>query len=299
MNTWADSRKKGGWAGDGYVEWIEGRTIYLSVVFSWHLQRAYQRAVWYRSQGYYVRAGGPAVDLHPDVLAGIAITSLPVSALSRHNPRATFTTRGCIRKCPFCAVPIIEGDLVELADWEPKPIVCDNNLLAASRAHFNRVIDRLKGIKRVDFNQGLDARLLTQHHAERLAELDLFAVRLAWDDTRLESRFMRAFETLRAVGIPKRGIRVYILIGFNDNPQDALYRLETVRGLGATPYPMRYQPLDAQRRNEYVAPNWTHRELTRFVRYWSNLRYTGGIPFAEWDRPQPVKGPAPLFAGLG
>ena len=270
------------WCGDGYAEWIDGDTAYLSVVFSWNLERAYQRAVWLKAFGYRVRAGGPAVALNPAILADVAEIGGNVNALPHHNPNATFTTRGCVRHCPFCAVPRIEGELVELTDWEPRPIVCDNNLLAASVAHFDRVIDRLKPLAGVDFNQGLDSRLLTRHHAERLAELDLYTTRLAWDTTAYERQFLVAYQTLRDAGISARKIRVYVLIGFNDTPEDALYRLETVWALGSFPNPMRYQPLDSHRRNEYIAPAWTDQELKRYMRYWSRLHWLGHVPFAEY-----------------
>lgn len=271
------------WQHGGLAEWTDGdKTAHLSVVFSWNLQAAYQRAVWWRSLGYTVRAGGPAVTLNPGYLAGVAELGGAVDALPYHNPDATFTSRGCIRRCSFCAVPRIEGDLIELDDWPVRPIICDNNLLATSRTHFDRVIDRLKGVKGVDFNQGLDARLLTAHHASRLAELDLYAVRLAWDDTRTERQFMAAYHTLTDAGIPPRMIRVYVLIGYNDTPDDAMYRLQTVKDLGSRPNPMRYQPLDANKRNEYVGPGWTELELKRFTRYWSRLRWLEHVPFEEY-----------------
>jgi hypothetical protein len=254
---------------------------FLSVVFSWRLQDAFRRAVWLRAQGYRVRAGGPAVVLNPGYMAEVAEVGGELDALSRHNPDATFTTRGCVRRCGFCAVPRIEGELRELRDWEARPVVCDNNLLAASRAHFDRVIDRLKPVPKVDFNQGLDGRLLTSYHAERLAELDLKAVRLAWDDVRQESQFMQAFERLRGAKIAKKKIRVYVLIGYCDTPEDAYYRLEEVRRLGVLPNPMRYQPLDSVRRNEYIASGWCASELVRFMRYWSNFRMWA-IPFGEF-----------------
>lgn len=278
-------RRISGWVG-GVVEWTEGDVAFLSVVFSWDLPVAYQRAVWLRAQGYRVRAGGPAVALNPGYLDDVAEVGGEVDALPRHNPSATFTSRGCIRRCPFCAVPYIEGDLRELpaGRWEPRPIVCDNNLLACSRRHFDRVIDRLKFVPGVDFNQGLDARLLTLYHADRLAELDLHCVRLAWDSVGLEFAFVRAYCHLRVVGIPKRRIRVYVLIGFDDTPGEALYRLETVASFGSLPYPMRYQPLDAPQRDSYVAPGWTGRELRRMMRYWSNLVHLSAIPYDEFEQ---------------
>jgi len=267
----------------GLIEHIENYTAYISVVFSWMMQDAFQRAIWLKAQGYRVMAGGPAVSMNPGCINEVADIEGEWSALSYHNPDATFTSRGCIRNCKFCAVPKIEGHLIELTDWEPKPIVCDNNLLACSLKHFDNVIDRLNPIRGVDFNQGLDARLLTKHHAERLAELDLYAVRLAWDHIGLENQYMAAFQILRDAGIPARKIRTYVLIGYKDTPDDALYRLQTIKDLGSWPNPMRYQPLDAQRKNEYVGENWTERELKNYMRYWSRLRWLEHIPFEDYS----------------
>lgn len=267
------------------IERIEGDTAMLSVVFTWDLPQVYSRAVWLREMGYRVHAGGPAVKLMPDYLADVAeCNGMAVDALPWHNPAATFTSRGCIRRCPFCAVPRIEGELVELDDWPVRPIVCDNNLLACSRTHFDRVIDRLKPLSGIDFNQGLDARLLTKHHAERLAELDCIA-RLAWDDVAYERPFRRAYEMLQHAGFPADRIFVYVLIGYNDTPEDALYRLREIWKTGSFPNPMRYQPLDALHKNGFVGEHWTGRELRRYMRYWSRLFWFGvrfKIPFEEY-----------------
>ncbi len=274
--------KTNGW-GNSFAEILTEGSAYLSVVFSWQMQDAYQRAVWLAQEGYEVSAGGPAVQYRPKMLEGVArLPAAGLDALPYHNPDATFTSRGCIRKCEFCIVPKIEGDIKECDDWEPKPIVCDNNLLACSRAHFDRVIDRLKPLKGIDFNQGLDARLLLKHHADRLAELDLAFVRLAWDDVRYEQSLNDAITLLRAAHIPKHKIRIYVLIGFKDTPDDALYRLQQIKKLGLMPNPMRYQPLDSNMRDSYVGPGWTKAEITRYMRYWCNLAHTGGIPFDEF-----------------
>jgi len=264
-----------------FLEWHTDHTAYLSVVFTWDLPDAYMRAVWLRMQGYDVQAGGPAVQLMPDYLASVATYGECPDAIAKHNPDATFTSRGCIRRCPFCAVWRIEGDLHELDSWPIRPMVCDNNLLACSQSHFDKVVDSLKPLKGIDFNQGLDARLLTAYHADRLAEIDCI-VRLAFDSVAYESQFMRAYEILRQAGITKHAIRVYVLVGYEDTPEDALYRLRTVANLGIDPNPMRYNPLDTMVRDSYVAPGWTDSELTRYVRYWANLRYLRAVPFEEF-----------------
>jgi len=178
-------------------------------------------------------------------------------------------------------VKLIEPEYRELESWPIAPIVCDNNLLAASEAHFNKVVDSLKGLKGTDFNQGLDARLMTAHHAERLAELHC-KCRVAWDGIGEEKAVFRALKLLDGVGIPKRNIGCYVLVGHNDTPDDALYRLEALRTWGVRPNPMRYQPLDTLKKDSYVAPGWTDKELRRMMRYYSRLKWLEHIPFAEY-----------------
>ncbi len=265
-----------------WVEWQDQGTMYLSVPFTWNLPEVYSRCVWLEAEGYMRVVGGPAVRLMPDYLKDVAMIGGDMDALPRHNPEATFTSRGCIRHCSFCAVPRIEGDLVELAKWQPKPIICDNNLLACSHAHFNRVIDSLRGIKNVDFNQGLDARLLRQKHIDRLCELDLAVVRLAWDHVNNESSVVNSINLLAAAGIPKNKIRVYVLIGYDDTPDDALYRFMRLREMGIWPNPQRYNPLDALRRDTYVAPRWTQIELHRYMRYWARQVWLEHVPFEDY-----------------
>lgn len=269
------------WSG-GFVEWLEGDIAYLSVVFSWLLPKAYKRSKELNKLGYKVIAGGPAVMYNFNYLKDIAEIKDNIPTLWRHNPEATFTSRGCIRDCPFCIVTKIEPEYEELNDWPVLPIVCDNNFLACSSKHFNSVIDKLKPLQGIDFNQGLDARLMTQEKANRLAELDLQFVRLSWDWIGIEKQYLKAFQMIRNAGIPAKKIRTYVLLGFNDTPEDALYRLETVKKLGAWPYPMRYQPLDVMKRNGYVSSNWTDRQLKDYVRYWSKLKYLASVPFEEY-----------------
>lgn len=293
MNPWQTKRRANSWS-KGYLQWQDPDHVYISAVFSWQLQQAFANATFWAAEGKHVIAGGPAVAYQPSFLADVADCSqtLP-DAIRLHNPNATFTTRGCLRQCPFCAVPTIEGSFHEIPDFTPRPIVCDNNFLASSRAHFDRVIDALKPLEKVDFNQGLDARLLTKYHADRIAELDTDCIRLAWDTVAYESAFRRAWHILREAGFSKRHIRVYVLFGFDDTPDDALHRFTTIwRELGSYPWPQRYQPLDTPKKNAYIAPNWTPFLLTKFQRYWANIRYLSNIPFTEFDpylrKPKPT-----------
>lgn len=265
------------------VQWVNGDTAYISVVFTWQLPQVYSICVAYREQGYRVKAGGVAVKLIPEYLSQVAEYDGEVKALHRHNPQATFTSRGCIRKCGFCAVPKIEGDLVELDDYEVKPIVCDNNLLACSQGHFDKVVDRLKCIRGIDFNQGLDARLLKPHHIDRLRELDLSVLRFAWDDVRQESCVFRAIESVLQVGFPKSKLRCYVLFNYEDTPDDAFYRCNKLKQMGLLPNVQRYQPLDTLQKNSHKSSHWDKTLLADFHRYWARQIYLKPISFEEYQ----------------
>jgi hypothetical protein len=266
------------------IEWIQGDEVCISVPFTWYLPAAYSRCVALKQEGFDVYAGGPAVKLIPDYLSGVVKTqyNTMVDVVSLHNPDATFTSRGCIRRCEFCAVPKIEGDLRELKSWTPRPIVCDNNLLACSRLHFDKVIDSLKSLKGVDFNQGLDARLLSAYHVARLHEINLAAIRFSWDFTPNEPEIMDAINLVLAAGFARSKIHIYVMFGFRDTPADALYRLQTLKDMGITVNPQRYQPLDALKKNAYVAQGWTENELRRYVAYWSRQNWYSSIPFKDF-----------------
>jgi len=104
-----------------------------------------------------------------------------------------------------------------------------------------------------------------------------------------EAAVWSAVEQIAAAGFPKTAVYIYCLIGFDDTPEDAQYRLGAVVERGYRPFPMRYQPLDALEKNSYVHPAWTHKELDRTCSYYANLRYTQAVPFAEYQHHRPYR----------
>lgn len=274
------------WQYRKWIYWETSEYHNYSFVFSWELWKWLQ-TVQPELDGKQIRIGGPAVMINPEWVPDWITIDIEDEVLYRHNINATRTTQGCIRKCRFCAVPLIEGKFFELANYEIKPILIDNNLLASSLIHFDRVIDNLKKLKWCDFNQGLDIRLLKKHHAERFAELKNPLIRLSWDDISDEKYFRKSYELLKNAGIKNKNIQVYILIGFHDSPDDALYRLTEIEKLGLLPNPMRYQPIDCKKKNNYVGAGWIDKELKRYMKYWSRLiffRDKCKISFKEFKR---------------
>ena len=261
--------------------WKHGGVLHISVVFSWDLGHAEELA---RSHKGKVVAGGPAVKLCGAPWADETPEETPFDVLAMHNPLATFTTRGCPNSCAYCAVPKLEGVFRELKTWKLNPIVCDNNLVAASRKHFARVIESLRPFPFVDFNQGFEAGRFTPWHANEIAKLHHPKVRFAFDYAANEKSVADAIQTARSAGLRNRDLGVYVLLGWKDTPEDALYRLEKVREWGIRPNPMRYQPLDVYRRNDYVAPGWNERLLRDVMKYYSRLRWLEHLTFEEYQK---------------
>ena len=291
--TYGSSALERGWQVNRWhkdiATWRVGNALHLSVIFTWDMARAKRMAQVFRAdlKAGKVIAGGPAVKLMGAPWADETPETTPFDALAMHNPFATFTTRGCPNKCEYCAVPKIEGAFRELPTWKRAPIICDNNLLVASRSHFERVIDSAIPFGCVDFNQGLDARLFTRWHADQIARVKRAKVRFAFDHVNDETTTHDAIETAKAAGL--RDFGVMVLVGFRDTPEDAKYRLDRVLEWGAWPAPMRFQPLDAVERDAYLSPAWTERTMKDMVRYYFRQSWLGGVGYEEYcdrDRPQ-------------
>lgn len=259
----------------GLTQWVEEYTLYISVPFTWNLPEVAAIA----RQGSFlwndIIVGGPALQLLPDYLGAMApyvmVEPTCDRVLQRVHPQATKTTVGCIRSCKFCAVPGIEGAFRELDDWPDLPILIDNNLLAASTPHLDRVFDRLEGWGWADFNQGLDARLLTEYHAERLERVGRPMIRLALDHAGQQAQWERAYSLLREHGTAKSRIRSYALIGFDSDPLEAWDRCDWIEGHGVKALPMWFHELDALERNTVTTRQeelgWSDYERRRIMQW--------------------------------
>lgn len=156
-----------------------------------------------------------------------------------------FTTRGCIRKCPFCIVPQKEGkirvvgEILDFWDRKSKDItLLDNNIMALPE-HFGMICYQIAQYKlRVDFNQELDIRLLDENNVRLLKMISHKEYRFSYDQMKDEKMVRRGIEMLKNVGI-KQSI-FYVLTGFNTSYQEDLYRLNVLRGLNQDVFIQRY-----------------------------------------------------------
>jgi len=154
------------------------------------------------------------------------------------NPKINigFTTRGCIRKCPFCIVPQKEGRIRAVADvydiWDGKSkeiTLLDNNIFALPE-HFEMIWRQIRRRKlRVDFNQGLDIRLLNDKFACMLGNLRHKEYHFAWDNMKDENAVRKGIKLLKKYNIKRSTF--YVLSGFNTNYIEDIYRLEILKSL--------------------------------------------------------------------
>lgn len=232
-----------------------------------------------------------------------------------HDAYFTYMTRGCGMKCAFCAVQTLEPeyypyisirDTIKKVDekFGPKKdlLLMDNNVLRSP--NFDKIIDEIielgygKGAeykhpktgrmtsRYVDFNQGLDAFLLTPHKAARLGELNIRPARIAFDHIEDKEKYKEAIRLCANNGIDH--MSNYLLYNGEDftgkghsyhadTPEDLYERMqismelqeELIESVGRKitifSFPMRYIPLSALERG-FVGTHWTKKYLRALQR---------------------------------
>ncbi len=159
----------------------------------------------------------------------------PLYSIYPNIPKDTaygFLTRGCPNKCPWCVVPKKEGkirpymDVEEIAiEGRHKLVLMDNNILAAGnycKEQLQKIID--KGYK-VDFNQALDARLVTDELAQMLAKikwLDHNYIRFGCDTPHQIEECERAISLINGYGF-KGSYFLYTII--NSDFKESYHRI--------------------------------------------------------------------------
>src|ERR1700730_10198748 len=206
-----------------------------------------------------------------------------------------YASRGCIRKCHFCGVPKLEGaqrdatpltQLVQSVDklYGPRRdlLLMDNNVVASARfkeiiaeirdlgfdrgAKLKRASERVAAQRRVDFNQGVDARILCKDrmYLRELSSICLSPLRIAFDHLGLKSPYETAVRFAHEFGL--NDLSNYMLYNFHDSPADLFERMHLNVRLNEElkiriySFPMRYQPTDLADRS-HVGPKWSRYQL--------------------------------------
>lgn len=190
-----------------------------------------------------------------------------------------FLTRGCIRNCPWCIVPVKEGRIRQAATWEEikrpdsnKIIFMDNNVLASD--HGLQQIESMGGKKVwVDFNQGLDARLVTPDTARLLAGLRWIRfVRLSCDTMEMIPVIKQATAYMKEAGIARSRFWAYMLV---QDVEEAERRATALDEMGVTPFAQPYRDYDGGEptaEQKHFA-NWVNKKSVFHSCKWKDFKY--------------------------
>lgn len=160
-----------------------------------------------------------------------------------------FLTRGCPRGCDFCIVGKKEGrcsikvaDLSEFWRGQKKIVLCDPNILACKdwKDLLQQLID--SGAE-VDFNQGLDIRLMTEEKAQMLSKVRIKEIHFAWDRYEDKEKVLPKLKLFAEVCKTKphsHSAIVYTIVNFSTTIEQDLERIYTLRDMGYWPYVMIY-----------------------------------------------------------
>ena len=155
------------------------------------------------------------------------------------------------------------ADLDEFWKGQKNLVLCDPNLLACPD-HKDLLQQLIDSKARIDINQGMDIRLVTDKNIDLIRQLKLKTVHFAfdrWQDKDVIEPRLRLFK--EATGYGRTKVSVYILTNFDTTIEQDLYRIELCRELGFQPYPMIYD-------KEHCDP--IYRKIQRYcnpVIFWS------------------------------
>ncbi len=197
-----------------------------------------------------------------------------------------YLTKGCVRRCKFCIVPKMEGNihkhasLEEFCNDQKKVLLLDNNILSYEN-HLDELKNLLNSGKRIDFNQGLDIRKINEKNAKLLKEIPRWRgirYRFAFDSPVIKKIIQDKLKVLSNAGITNGTIQFYILIGFNTTHPEDLMRVKFLQKRGIAIFAMPYNKLDPY---QMRFARWVNRY---FYKYQSWEKYNEGIVQSQNSR---------------
>lgn len=263
-----------------YVEWYDSKThydiVYLSKVFSFSpepFSEINADEVIRGGSGYAIKLiNGKEVfdkENHLNLSDRIEHIYPDYSLYGIKNTAYGFMSRGCPRGCSFCHVQAKEGcrshkvaDLSEFWNGQKKIELFDPNTFACPE--WKDIVTQLIESKaQVDFNQGVDIRMMTPEKIELLMKVNTKHIHFAWDryqDRDLIVPKFRKFKEITGWGRDK--VTVYILTNYDSTIQQDLERIMFCRELNFCPYVMRYDKEHIKRGAEVNAlARWVNTKM--------------------------------------
>jgi hypothetical protein len=222
-----------------HVEWYDSQkeydTIYSSKIFSYTPDEKLPPNTIKGGTGYDVN-----VTLPPEIEKCVPDYSI----YPKCDFALGFMTRGCPNKCKWCVVPEKEGKIRFVNTIEQiarknveKIVFMDNNALASDKATeelrklakhtYDMKKIGISNVPRIDFNQGLDASLVTYDIAEILSKISwIDHIRFACDSMAKIESVKNTIRLLNKYGVPTHRVFLYFLV---EDIEDAMERIKSLR----------------------------------------------------------------------
>lgn len=212
--------------------------------------------------------GGTGYGIYTDLPDVVDNMCPDYSLYPKVNHAIGFLTRGCIRNCPWCVVPKKEGMIRPYRDWrevkrpDSRDIVfMDNNVLAC-----NFGLEQMASMcmcdhsVRVDFNQGLDARLIDKDVADLLSRINWIRhIRMSCDTDAMLDTVLQAVDRLGNNGVKPYRIFVYLLV---KDINSAEFRATRLRDAGVDVFAQPYRDFENS-----IEPTQEQRDFARWVNH--------------------------------
>jgi len=253
--------------------------IYASCIFTWN--RKYRARI---PENAII--GGTGIDLKAKLPPEVENMMPDYTLYPRVDFSLGFTSRGCLRKCPWCIVPEKEGDIKPAGRiydfWNRhhrKIKLLDNNLLAAPNWK-QTMEDLIAEDLKVDFNQGLDIRLLSEENIQYLMRVKAKELRFSFDHIAYEKEFREKIRLLLDSGLRSRKLSFYFLYGFPSIDEECLERFKILASYNVDMYPMAYKDQDGREPQRKVLTGIENLPMAHGARRNINkfLRLIGRLP---------------------
>ena len=246
-------------AGDS-VEWynhlVRYDRVYMAKVFTFTPDYRY-----HINAGEVVK-GGTGYDISTTLPHDIEAeqpdyTLYPLSKWYNGKTAYGFLTRGCIRNCSWCIVPQKEGsiaphhDIEDILQGRNAAVLMDNNVLACDYG-IGQVEKIVRIGCRVDFNQGLDARIIVKNPAlpKMLSRIKWITyLRLACDSAEMMKTVAKAAHLLRKNGLKPHRFGSYVLL---TDLESSYERINFLRNLDILPFAQPYRDFTPNQ----AVPQW-------------------------------------------
>lgn len=258
------------------VEWYDPITalcdgeydrVYMAKVFTFtpdYDNQVYAKRIIKGGTGYFYPDGGQPLPeeiehIYPDYsLYGITDTAYG------------FLTRGCPRNCDFCIVGKKEGlrshkvaDLSEFWRGQKNIELLDPNLLAC-KEHKDLLQQLIDSRAKVNINQGIDCRLLTEDNINLLKQIRLSKIHFAWDNYKDGNIIIPKLKLYKKMtNCDMRRTIVYVLTNFDSTFEQDLERVYKIREIGMAPYIMIYDKHKAPKKTKQLA-RWVNNRFIWF-----------------------------------